>query len=104
MNMLMLKSNIKNLDIIKEKWRKECYEILAKDLIKYNIKLVQIIQEKYKDKIKFSNDIDELDIEIDYNGDGAFSKITATYYSKPEIWEKLKEIIKKEKKENGINL
>jgi len=29
---------------------------------------------------------EELDIEVDYNGDGAFSKITAKYYSNQAIW------------------
>ena len=29
---------------------------------------------------------EEIDLEVDYNGDGAFSKITAKYYSTEAMW------------------
>jgi len=52
-----------------------------------NMFFSQIIQTNFKDRIKlFSKENDEIDLEVDYNGDGAFSKITAKYYSNQAIW------------------
>jgi len=52
-----------------------------------NVFFSQIIQTNFKDRIKlFSKENEEIDLEVDYNGDGAFSKITAKYYSHQAIW------------------
>ena len=52
-----------------------------------NVFFSQIIQTNFKDRIKlFSKENEEIDLEVDYNGDGAFSKITAKYYSNQAIW------------------
>jgi len=75
-----------SLDAISDLWRKNEYTELTKELSKYDIKFCQIIQSKDRDRAKLVGNNEELDIEIDYNGDGAFSKITAKYYSTEEIW------------------
>jgi hypothetical protein len=73
--------------IIKDLWRKNQYEILSNLLKQDNVFFTQIIQTNFKDRIKlFSKENDEIDLEVDYNGDGAFSKITAKYYSNQAIW------------------
>ena len=60
---------------------------LSNILNENNVFFGQIIQTNFKDKIKlFSKENEEIDLEVDYNGDGAFSKITAKYYSNQEIW------------------
>lgn len=73
--------------IIKDLWRKNQYEILSNFLKQDNLFLTQIIQTNFKDRIKlFNKENEEIDLEIDYNGDGAFSKITTKYYSNQAIW------------------
>jgi hypothetical protein len=73
--------------IIKDNWRKNQYENLSNILKKDDVFFSQIIQTNFKDRIKlFSKENEKIDLEIDYNGDGAFSKITANYYSNQTIW------------------
>ena len=73
--------------IVKDIWRKTQYMILSNILSQNSVFFSQIIQTNFKDKIKlFNNNNEEIDLEVDYNGDGAFSKITAKYYSNKEIW------------------
>lgn len=73
--------------IVKDIWRKTQYIILSNILSQNSVFFSQIIQTNFKDKIKlFNNNNEEIDLEVDYNGDGAFSKITAKYYSNKEIW------------------
>jgi hypothetical protein len=73
--------------IIKDIWRKNQYETLSNLLKQKGIFFSQIIQTKFKDRIKlFRKENEEIDLEIDYNGDGAFGKITAKYYSNQAIW------------------
>lgn len=91
-----LKSNNYYFDynIIKDSWRREQYETLSRILNKNNLFFCQCIQTNYKDRIKlFNKEVSEIDIEVDYNGDGAFSKITAKYYSNITLWEQIKEAI-----------
>lgn len=87
------KSHIFDFSIIKDDWRKREYEGLSAILKENNIYFEQIIQKNYKDKIKFYDGENQLDVEIDYNGAGAFSRISAKYYSTMDMWEKLKKII-----------
>lgn len=76
-----------DLGVIKDLWRKTQYELLSNILRQDNVFFSQIIQTKFKDRIKlFSKENEEIDLEVDYNGDGAFSKITAKYYSNQAIW------------------
>lgn len=73
--------------IVKDLWRKNQYEILSNVLKQDNLFFTQIIQTNFKDRIKlFSKENEEIDLEVDYNGDGAFSKITAKHYSNQAIW------------------
>lgn len=73
--------------IVKDLWRKNQYEILSNVLKQDNLFFTQIIQTNFKDRIKlFGKENEEIDLEVDYNGDGAFSKITAKYYSNQAIW------------------
>jgi len=84
-----LKSKSVSFDfgVIKDLWRKTQYELLSNILKQDNVFFSQIIQTKFKDRIKlFSKENEEIDLEVDYNGDGAFSKITAKYYSNQAIW------------------
>lgn len=84
---LKSKSTSFDFGIIKDIWRKTQYEILSNILNKNSVFFSQIIQTNFKDRIKlFSNENEEIDLDIDYNGDGAFSKITAKYYSNQAIW------------------
>lgn len=73
--------------VIKDVWRKAQYMALSNILNDNNIFFSQIIQTNFKDKVKlFHKESGEIDLEVDYNGDCAFSKITAKYYSNQEIW------------------
>ncbi len=98
-----IKQNLGNysFESISDEWRKKEYQELSKQTLKYGIKINQLIQTKFKDRVKFIGNESELDIEIDYNGDGAFSKITARHYSNPSLWGKLQEAILIIKKGNN---
>lgn len=78
---------------ILDSWRKKEYEEISAQTSKYGVKICQIIQTSFKDRLKLIADGDELDLEVDYNGDGAFSKITAKHYSNASLWEKFQEAI-----------
>lgn len=83
-----------DLCVVKDIWRKKQYESLSKLLNQNDISVSQIIQTTFKDRIKLLNkENEEVDLEIDYNGIGAFSKITAKYYSNPNIWHNFKNAI-----------
>ena len=90
-----IKQNLANysFESIADGWRKKEYQELSKQMLKYGITITQLIQTKYKDRVKFGKDESDLDIEIDYNGEGAFSKITAKHYSDHTLWVKFKEAI-----------
>lgn len=75
-----------SFDSISDLWRKEEYLQIAKELSNVGYQFNQIIQTTFKDKIKIVGNDNELDIEIDYKIDGAFSFITAKYYSNQAIW------------------
>jgi hypothetical protein len=79
------KGNV-SFDIILDLWRKTEYLKLNNELSKVGFQFNQIIQTQFKDRIKVIGNNEELDLEVDYNGDGAFSKITAKYYSNQAIW------------------
>ena len=64
------------------------------------IKFEIIIQTNYKDKIRFFSPENELEIELDYGGNGMVSKITAKYYSEVTIWEIFKDVFLTMKQEN----
>lgn len=90
---LSRKSKEFDFSVIPDKWRKEVYENLSKILTESGIYFELIIQTKYKDKIKLFDDNNELEIEVDYKGDGAFSKISAKYYSDKDILEKFIKVV-----------
>jgi len=99
-----LKKKVENysFESITDPWRKKEYQELSKQTSKYDIKINQVIQTKFKDKIKFvGNNNNELDLEIDYTGDGAFSKITAKHYTNPSLWENFQEAILTIKEDNN---
>ncbi len=91
--LLKQKSKIFDFTVIKDLWRKEEYVQLSKMLNIKDICFESIVQTKYKDKIRLSDKENELDIEVDYTGDGAFSKITAKYYSNDDIWKKFIKVV-----------
>ena len=83
-----------SFDVIENSYIRSSYQLLSENLRKYDIKFKQITQTSYKDKIIFSSKNDELDIEIDYNGNNEFTNIIAKYYSNPLLWENLIKSIK----------
>lgn len=91
--LLKIKSKKFDFTVIKDIWRKDEYEHLSKKLITIDIFIGSIIQTNYKDKIRLFENETELDIEVDFTGEGAFSKITAKYYTNVNIWEKFIKVI-----------
>lgn len=91
-----LKSKSVSFDfrVIKDTWRRNQYEILSNVLNQSNAFFSQIIQTNFKDRIKlFNKENEEIDLEIDYNGEGVFRKITAKYYSNSSVWVTFKNAI-----------
>jgi hypothetical protein len=87
---LKRKSELQNFEIVKHIWRKREYEKLKNALSVFKIKFELLLQTSWKDKIRFFSDESELEIELDYGGDGMVSYITAKYYSDETIWENFK--------------
>jgi hypothetical protein len=86
MSILTCPNTTFDFDIIQDSWRKSSYKALANILSDSNVRFTQIIQTEYKDTIKFSSQQDELDVEIYYDGNKRFTKVTAKYYSSSDIW------------------
>lgn len=80
------KFEMNSFDGINDLWRKSEYEKLRVALLPFDIKFELILQSNWKDKIRFFSSEDELEIEMDYDGDGRVSFITAKYYSQESIW------------------
>ena len=87
------KSEINSFGAINDLWRKSEYEKLKVALSPFDIKFELILQSNWKDKIRFFSSEDELEIEMDYDGDGRVSFITAKYYNTETIWTNLKSAI-----------
>lgn len=90
---LKSKTEFQNFEIVKDVWRKREYEKLKNALSVFEIKFELILQTKWKDKIRFFSDENELEIELDYGGDGMVSYITAKYYNDEIIWENFKKAV-----------
>ncbi len=91
---IIKKKTIKfDFSIIKDARRKTIYEQLSNILGNSQVLFDIIVQNNFKDKIRLYENENELEIEVNYTGDGAFSKITATYYSDPTIWNHFKNAI-----------
>ncbi len=86
-------NEINDFSFIKDKWRENIYIEINKQLVKTNGYFNYIIQVPYKDTIKINNDNFELIVDMYYDGDGFFSSISTSYYSKNEIWEEFKTIL-----------
>lgn len=93
LEVLKQKKPVKDFSFVKDAWRKFEYETLNHILSDYEINFEIIIQTKYKDKIRFYSHENELEIELDYLGDGIISFITARFYNDVSIWEDFKKAI-----------
>lgn len=92
-NLLKAKVPLKSFIKVNDVWRRKEYEQLATMLSSLEISFEQIFQTNYKDKIRFFSHENEMEIEVDYGGDGMVSFITAKYYSDISIWENFKKIV-----------
>lgn len=90
---LKQKTKLKTFEVIKDFWRKREYEKLKNALSIFKIKFELILQTNWKDKIRFFSGESELEIELDYDGDGMVSYITAKYYSDETIWGNFKKAV-----------
>lgn len=91
---LLLTNNfIKEFSFIKDRWRQEFYSELYDHLIKQDIQFNYIIQTSFKDTIKFSQETSELLVDMNYDGDGFFSNIIATYYNNIGLWKCYKDAL-----------
>lgn len=86
-SVLSEKNKIILFDDIKDKWRKKLYEVLNNRLSDIGIYFELIEQSNYKDKIRFFSTDNELEIELDYDGEGFVTHIKAKYYNNKIIWE-----------------
>jgi len=82
------KTELNTFETIPDSWRKREYQKLKNDLAAFDIKFELILQSNWKDKIRFFSGKKELEIELDYDGDGMVSFVTAKYYSDETIWNK----------------
>ena len=94
-NLLENENKIKDFWFIANLWRKETYEKLSLDLKQENIYFKYIIQNKYQDNIKLSQLWKIIIFDINYNSEWFITKIILKYSDDNDIWETLKNIIKK---------
>lgn len=90
---LKQKSELKIFEVVKDFWREREYEKLKNALSVFEIKFELILQTNWKDKIRFFSGESELEIELDYDGNGMVSYITAKYYSDEMIWKNFKKAV-----------
>lgn len=90
---LKVKTGLKSFADVKDLWRRIEYEKLKPTLIPFEISFELILQTNYKDKIRFFSGESELEIELDYDGDGMIGFITAKYYTDKIIWDNLQKAI-----------
>ena len=90
---LKFKTPISSFDAVSSIWRKLEYDKLKNALSHSGISFELILKTNYKDKIKFFSNENELDIELDYGGDGMVNIITAKFYSSVSIWEDFQKAI-----------
>jgi hypothetical protein len=95
---LKKKKPIQDFSFIKDEWRRNAYTTLNNVLANLDVYFELILQTNYKDKIKFYTNENELDIELNYGGDGMVSIITAKFYSNISIWEDFQKAIEQIKK------
>jgi hypothetical protein len=84
---LRVKAAMNSFTDVKDSWRRKEYEKLKVALTVFEINFELILQTNWKDKIRFFSGANELEIELDFGGDGLVSFITAKYYSDKTIWE-----------------
>ena len=94
LNILTSNNAIKDFNFIKDDWRKSIYQNLDKTLNSEDMNISYIIQAPYKDTIKVKNLQHGLIVDMYYDGDGFYSKISASYYDELQIWEKFQTILK----------
>ncbi len=87
------KNELKTFEVVKDVWRKREYEKLKNALSVFEINFELILQTNWKDKIRFFSGESELEIELDYGGDGLVSFINAKYYSNEIIWDNFKKAV-----------
>lgn len=90
---LKKKKTLADFEFIISSWKKSIYQLLSKILNANEISFELIIQTNYKDKIRFFSPENELEIELDYGGDGMISFITAKYYNNISIWDDFKKAV-----------
>lgn len=98
LEILRVKTSLKSLSSIKDEWRRSQYEKLEKALAPFETKIELVIQKNYKDIIRLFSHEGELEIELDYGGDGMISFITAKYYSVKTIWDNFQKAVSQIKK------
>ncbi len=91
--LLKAKTAMNSFMDVKDSWRKKEYAKLKDTLISFEMNFELIIQTKWKDKIRFFSEANELEIELDYGGDGMVNFITAKYYSDKIIWDNFQKAI-----------
>jgi hypothetical protein len=92
-NLLKAKVPFKSFIKVNDLWRRKEYEKLGSALDSFDINFEQIFQTSYKDKIRFFSHENEMEVEVDYGGDGMVSFITAKYYSDVSIWDNFKNAV-----------
>ena len=95
MDLLTKNHTLNDFSIIKDAWRRYFYEFINTQLCLKGLYVQSIVQNRYKDFVSISSDNeDSLRFEVNYNGDGFFTSVTAKHYSNKGLWNQLVEIIK----------
>lgn len=100
---LLTNPKLFDLKIITDVRRQKQYDKLLNGLKEKNIWFWWIKQTSYKDEIMCYQEENELFITLFYTLDWKFSKIIATYYNDPQIWNDFQNIIEAHYKSRVLN-
>lgn len=92
---LKAENSIDDFSFIKDNWRASAYSQLNKILKEKNLAINYIIQTQYKDTVQLIRSSDKLTVNLDYDKDGFYSKISAHSLTEASLWTDFQTIINK---------
>lgn len=95
LDILKADNSIDDFSFIKDNWRAKAYSQLNEILKEKGLAISYIIQAPYKDTVQLVRSGDKLTTDLNYDGDGFFSTISALSSTEPSLWTDFQTIINK---------
>lgn len=95
LSILKADNTIDDFGFIKDDWRASAYIQLNETLKEKDLTISYIIQAPYKDTVQLIRSGNKLTVDLHYDGDGFFSKISALSSTETSLWNDFQTIINK---------